>query len=138
MIENLPEINLDRIAYFDNAVFYCMDESSKRVPVGIISRVTTIQKNILEFSLTHFPVLEQSWNVFAGELHFYKKGLSFNMHLHGTGWFVSKDDLKVQFKVLHIENFGEPEVKPYSFQESVIDFFSNTSMFFKKMLVTGF
>jgi len=57
MIENLPEINLDRIAYFDNAVFYCMDESSKRVPVGIISRVTTIQKNILEFSLTHFPVL---------------------------------------------------------------------------------
>src|SRR4051812_34533429 len=100
MINNLPEINLDRIAYFDNAVFYCMDASSRRIPVGIINGVTIVQENILEFSLTHFPVLEQSWNVFAGELHFYKKGLSFNLNVHGTGWFVSKDDLKVQFKVL--------------------------------------
>lgn len=138
MINNLPEINLDRIGFFDNAVFYCVNDSSKRVPVGIVNGVSIAQDNILEFSLTHFPVLEQTWNIFAGELYFYKKGLSFNMNVHGTAWFVNKDDLKVQFRVLHVEHFGQPEAKAYSFQETLSGFFSNTSLFFKRMLVTGF
>jgi hypothetical protein len=138
MVNTLHENNLDKISYFDNAVFYCMNASCQRVPAGVVNNFTILPENIIEFSLKHIPVLEQPWNVFAGELYFYKKGLSFNMNIHGTAWLVNKDELTVQFKALYIENFGQPEVKPYSLQETLYDFFNNTGMFFKKMLVTGF
>ncbi|MEP6684830.1 MAG: hypothetical protein ABJA35_16275 [Parafilimonas sp.] len=138
MVNTLHENNLDLISYFDNAVFYCMNSSSQRVPAGVVNNFTILPENIIEFSLRHIPVLEQPWNVFAGELYFYKKGLSFNMNIHGTAWLVNKDELTVQFKALYIENFGQPEVKPYSLQETLYDFFNNTGMFFKKMIVTGF
>ena len=138
MINTLPQSNLEKITRFDDAVFYCINSSSQRVPVGVVRNVSVLPDNKLEFALSHFPVLENSWNVFAGELYFYKKGLSFNMNVHGTAWFTSKDDLTVQFKVLHVESSGQPEVKPYSLQDTIVDFFSNTSLFFKKMIVTGF
>jgi hypothetical protein len=138
MINTLLENNLDKIAYFDNAVFFCMNASSERVPAGVVNNFTILPEGIIEFSLKHIPVLEQPWNVFAGELYFYKKGLSFNMNLHGTAWLVNKDELTVQFKTLYIESNGAIEEKPYSLQETLVDFFSNTGMFFKKMLATGF
>jgi hypothetical protein len=138
MIHDLPEINLDKISHFDNGFFYCINTSSQRIPAGLIRHVTVLPDNKIEFALSHFPVLEEAWNVFAAELHFYKKGLPFNMNLHGTAWLVNKDDLTVQFKVLYIESFGQPEIKNYSLQDTLIDFFSNTSLFFKKMILTGF
>jgi hypothetical protein len=135
---NLPYSYLDKIQQFDNAVFYCMNASSERVPVGMVRKVCVLPDDKLEFTLSHFPVLENSWNVFAAELHFYKKGLSFNVDLHGTAWFVKQDELTVQFKILYAECFGQPNLKQYSLQNSLIDFLSNTGVFFKKMLVTGF
>ena len=134
---NLHTTNLERISHFDNAVFYCMNASCERVPVGMVKNISVLPDNRIEFELTHFPVLENNWNVFASELHLYKKGLGFNMNLHGTAWFVSQDELKVQFKVLYEESFGKPDEK-FSLQDSLIDFFSTTGLFFKKMLVTGF
>lgn len=138
MISNLPDNNLNLISHFDNAVFFCMDSSSNRVPVSIVNKVALLKDDILEFNSTHLPVMEQGWNVFAAELHFYKKGLPFNMKVHGTAWFVNKDELTVQFRVLHVENFGQPLAKQYSFQETLVDFFSTTGTFFRRMLVTGF
>ena len=138
MTNTLHENNLEKIAYFDNAVFYCMDASTQRMPAGVVNNFTILPENIIEFSLKHIPVLEQPWNVFAGELYFYKKGLSFNMNIHGTAWLVSKDELTVQFKALYIEHAGQFETKHYSIQETLSEFFSTTGMFFKKMLVTGF
>jgi hypothetical protein len=138
MMANSPEINLTNISLFDDAFFYCINSSSKRVPVGFVRDVSVLPDNNLQFTLSHFPVLENGWNVFAAEMHFYKKGLTFNINLHGTAWFTEKDDLTVQLKVLHIETFGNPEIKPYSFQGTLVDFFSTTSLFFKRMIVTGF
>jgi len=138
MINTLPQNNLDQIAHFENAVFYCINSSSQRIPVGVVRNVSVLPDNRLEFTLSHFPVLENTWNIFAGELYFYKKGLAFNMNVHGTAWFISKDDLTVQFKVLYVESSGEPEIKHYSIQDTIADFFSNTSLFFKRMIVTGF
>ena len=138
MTNTLPTNHLDNITRFEHAVFYCMNQSSDRIPVAVVRNVSMISDNLLEFSLSHFPVLENIWNVFGSELYFYKKGISFNMNLHGTAWFVNGDELKVQFKVLYIESAGLPEVKDYSFQDTLSDFFSNTGMFFKKMIATGF
>ena len=69
----LLENNFDKISRFDNAVFYCINENGQRMPVGVVSKFSFSGDNILEFTLSNFPVLEQSWNVFAAELHFYKK-----------------------------------------------------------------
>lgn len=134
----LRENNFEKISRFDNAVFYCINESSQKMPVGFVRNFSFSGDNILEFSISNFPVLEYSWNVFAAELYFHKKGLSFNMTLHGMAWFVNQNDLTVQFKILHTEYFGRPEMKTYSLQDSLSDFFSNTGLFFKKMLITGF
>ena len=134
----LLQNNFDKISRFDHSIFYCINENGHRMPVGVVNKFLLSGENIIEFSVSNFPVLEQSWNVFAAELHFYKKGLPFNMTLHGTAWFVSPDELAVQFKILHTECFGREEEKPYSLHESLTDFISNTGVFFKKMLVTGF
>jgi hypothetical protein len=138
MTTTLPTNNIENITRFDHAVFYCMNQSSERIPVAVVRNVSLVADNILEFSLSHFPVLENMWNVFAGELYFYKKGISFNMNIHGTAWFTNSDDLTVQFKVLYVESAGFPEVREYSLQDTLAGFFSNTSLFFKKMIVTGF
>ena len=138
MINTLPTINLENISFFDHAVFYCINQSSERIPVSVVHDVSLLPDKRLEFSLYHFPVLENMWNVFPAELYFYKKGISFNMNIHGTAWFKNDDDLTVQFKVLYVESAGFLEVKQYSLQDTLVDFFSNTSLFFKKMIVTGF
>ncbi len=138
MINTLLTTDLENITRFDNAVFYCINQSSERIPVAVVRNVAILPDKRLQFSLSHFPVLENRWNVFAGELYFYKKGIPFNMNIHGTAWFVSDDDLTVQFKVLYVESAGLFEVKEYSLQNSLVDFLSNTSLFFKRMIVTGF
>lgn len=138
MTHDLPHMNLDKISRFDNSFFYCVNSSSQLVPVAVVRHVSVLPDDILEFTLSHFPVLEEPWNVFAAELHFYKKGLPFKINLHGTAWFANKDDLTIQFKVIYVENFGQAEVKNYSLQDTLVDFFSVTGLFFKKMLVTGF
>lgn len=138
MTNTLPTNDLQNISRFENAVFYCMNQSSQRVPVGMVRNIRVLADNKLEFSLSHFPVLENFWNVFAGELYFYQKGVSYNMNIHGTAWFKSTDDLVVQFKVLYVESTGTPETKSYTLQETLSEFFTNTSMFFRKMIVTGF
>lgn len=137
MQPNLPETNPGIFSRFDNAVFYCINESSQKMPVGVV-RDFSLTDNILEFSLTNFPVLEHCWNIFAAELHFYKKGLPFKMIAHGTAWFANENELTVKFKIIHTEHFGKPEIKPYSLQDSLFGFFSTTGTFFKRMLVTGF
>lgn len=137
MEQCLRETNIAKISQFDNAVFYCINSSSERVPVGMVKNISLLADNRLEFEISHFPILETNWNVFAAELHLYKKGLSFNMNLHGTAWFVNQNELKVQFKVLYEECFGNPETKT-SLHNTLIEFFSTTGTFFKKMLVTGF
>ena len=138
MMNTLPTIDLENISRFDHAVFYCINQSSERLPVSVVSDVILLPDKRLEFSLSHFPVLENKWNVFAAELYFYKKGVSFNMNIHGTALFKNDYDLSVQFKVLYVESAGMLEIKQYSLQDTLVDFFSNTSLFFKKMIVTGF
>ena len=136
----LPDTCLDKIQRFDNAVFYCINSSSERIPVGIVRNFSVLPDDRLEFSLSHFPVLESSWNVFAAELHCYKKGLPFNMDLFGTAWFVNQNELTVQFKLAYSKTFGRPELRNYAMQNSFVDLFGLTSLglFFRKMLVTGF
>jgi len=138
MTNTLPTNHLDNISRFEHAVFYCKNQSSERIPVGVIRNVSIVSDNLLEFSLSHFPVLENMWNVFGAELYFYKKGISFNMTIHGTSWFVNADELKVQFKVLYVESAGLSEIKEYSLQDTLTGFFSNTGLFFKRMIATGF
>jgi hypothetical protein len=138
MIATLPTTNIENITRFDHAVFYCINQSSERIPVAVVRNVSLVSDNILEFTLSHFPVLENPWNVFAGELYFYKKGISFNMNVHGTAWFANSDDFAIQFKVLYVESAGLPEIKEYSLQDTLAGFFSTTSLFFKRMIVTGF
>jgi hypothetical protein len=136
MKQHLPDTKLPKISCFDNAVFYCINASSQHVPIGVVKNISLLTDDKIEFALSYFPVLENNWNAFAAELHLYKKGLSFNMKLHGTAWFVNTNELKMQFKVLHEECFGQIETKS-SLHDSLIEFFNASGIFFKKM-ISGF
>ena len=138
MINTLPITNLENISRFEHAVFYCINQSSERMAVGVVSNVQIVNNNLLEFSVSHFPVLENIWNVFGADLYFYKKGVPISMNIHGTAWFNNSNEFTVQFKVLYIEGAGMPDVKEYSLQETLTEFFSNTGTFFKRMIATGF
>lgn len=138
MVNTLPITNLENISRFEHAVFYCINQSSERMAVGVVSNVKIVNNNLLEFPVSHFPVLENTWNVFGAELYFYKKGVPFSMNIHGTAWFNNSNEFTVQFKVLYIESAGMPDVKEYSLQETLTEFFSNTGTFFKRMIATGF
>ena len=58
MINTLPTTTLKKFPILINAVFYCMNASSERIPVGVVSNVSSFPDKKLEFTVSHFPVLE--------------------------------------------------------------------------------
>lgn len=95
------------------AMFYCFNDASERIPVGRIEAFNFIDDNTIQLSTNYFPVTEKSWNVFAAELHFYKKGMPESLQLHGIAIFENMAEGKVQFNVKNAAYFvNSKQVKP--------------------------
>ena len=101
---------LARVKELDQATFFCFNESSQKLPVAILRHLNFENDNTLSFACNYFPLTEESWNVFAGELHCYKKGVPYSFVVHG----VAISDMsagKVSFTIQHIESFGLESVE---------------------------
>src|SRR5438552_4552509 len=94
----------------NQAIFYCYNESSERLPVGMVNRFAFKNNSTLSFQVTYFPPTEQVWNVFAAELHFYKKGVPFSVVLHGVATVSDAKNNLVQFNVQNADYFGFEDV----------------------------
>lgn len=75
---------VNKVHVLNQAIFYCYNASSQRIPVGMIYDFTFKDDQTLIFHVNYFPVTEMSWNSFAAELHFYKKNTPGSCVLHGV------------------------------------------------------
>ena len=133
--ENTLHANIQQIG---QAVFYCFNESSQKIPVSIVHDADFVSNDIIEFSVSRIPLTAHDWNIFAGELYFYRKGIPFSYKLHGITYIKSMHPLKMQFKIMQTEYTGQEQLHHFSLKEAVTEFLSTTGLFFKKVLVTGF
>src|SRR5215471_1824675 len=108
MERHLPELPayIDMVHKLNQAIFYCYNESSERLPVGMINGFSFRNDYTLSFCTSYFPPTEEVWNVFAAELHFYKKGIPFSVVLYGVAIINDVKNNLVQFSIQNAEYFG--------------------------------
>ena len=94
------------------AMFYCYNDSCERLPVSRICGFTFKDEHTLLFSTGYFPVTDNNWNVFAAELHFYKKGMPNSLILNGTAAIDNVEIGSVTFSIKQAEYFENPLQRP--------------------------
>jgi hypothetical protein len=109
-LPNTPEY-VNKVHLLNQAIFYCYNASSERIPVGMIYDFTFRNDETLVFHANYFPVTEMSWNSFAAELHFYKKNTPGSVILHGVAVLDSIASGMITFSVTNAEYGNEPPVK---------------------------
>jgi hypothetical protein len=98
-IEMVPELN--------QGIFFCYNESSEKLPVSMVTVFTFKDHHTVTFAINYFPLTEQVWNVFAAELHLYKKGIPFSIVLHGIAIISDAENNLVQFTIHNAEYFEQ-------------------------------
>lgn len=102
-----PPAYIERVQQLNQAMFYCYNESSDRLPVSRVVGFTFGDDKTLHFKTNYFPVTENAWNVFAAELHFYKKGIQQSLVLHGVAVIDLANDGLVQFSIKDASYFQQ-------------------------------
>jgi hypothetical protein len=136
---------LEMVPKLNQGIFFCFNESSERLPVSMVKGFSFNDHNTLTFSINYFPLTEQIWNVFAAEMHLYKKGIPFSIVLHGIAMISDVQNSLVQFTIQKAEYFEQPVIsdgvlstlfKPYMyFYRKGSELLSHT--FSKKTLSTA-
>jgi hypothetical protein len=110
MEHHLPEPPpyVSKVGKLNQAIFYCYNASSERIPVGMIYDFTFKDDNTLLFKTKYFPVTEMSWSSFAAELHFYKKNVPGSFVLHGIAVLDNNISGAVSFTVNQAVYANEP------------------------------
>lgn len=102
--ETTPDY-LRKVKELDQATFFCFNESSQKLPVAIIRHLDFENDNTISFDCSYFPPVEKTWDVFAGELHCYKKGMPYSFVLHGVAIISSLASRRVSFTIQYVESF---------------------------------
>lgn len=112
MKHHLPEppAYISRVQQLNQAIMYCYNASSQRVPVGMMYDFTFKDDKTLVLHTKYFPVIEMSWNSFAAELHFYKKNVPGSFVLHGIAFLEKDDPGTISFSIQHVEYAHQPEI----------------------------
>lgn len=127
-----------KINEIGQGVFYCLNESSQRIPVCIVHNMSFPSKDIVEFTASRIPLTENDWNIFAGELYFYRKGVPSSFRLHGIAYIKTTQPLTIQFTIKYTETIQQEGEAHFSILEMLHELINTTGLFFKKMIVTGF
>lgn len=106
-----PPAYIEVVKQLDQAMFYCYNESSERLPVSRLSGFHFQDEQTLFFNTNYFPVTENTWDVFAAELHFYKKGAAGSLILHGVAFINNVENGRVQFSIKQVAYFENPALK---------------------------
>jgi hypothetical protein len=101
---NQPDY-LKKIKELDQATFFCFNESSHKLPVAIVRHLDFDDEKTLHFESNYFPLVEKTWDVFAAELHCYKKGMPYSFVLHGVAVISDFGSRRITFTIQHVESF---------------------------------
>lgn len=137
---------VEMVTRVNQAIFFCYNESSQRLPVGIVGDFVFTNDKTLSFKVNFFPMTEKLWDAFDGELFVFKKGFAYSVILHGIAVVSDREECLIQFNIDRADYFmqsgsDEPGLlsnlfKPY------IDFYRRgselvSSTFNRKMLSTA-
>lgn len=137
---------VEMVSKVNQAIFFCYNESSERLPVSIVNDFLFIDEKTLTFNVSFFPMTEKIWDVFAAELFFYKKGFSYSLILHGVAVVSDPASNLIRFNIQHPEYFMQAEVNDNNFLTSLVkpylDFYRKgteifSTTFNKKLLSTA-
>lgn len=95
------------VTELNQGIFFCYNESSERLPVSMVKGFTFEDDKTIAFTINYFPLTEKIWNVFAAELHLYKKGIPFSVVLHGIAIVSDAENNLVQFTIQNAEYFEQ-------------------------------
>lgn len=112
MEHHLPEppAYISKVQQLNQAIFYCYNASSQRVPVGMMYDFTFKDDKTLMLHTKYFPVTEMSWDSFAAELHFYKKNVPDSFVLHGVALLEKDNRGAISFRIQHVEYAHQPAI----------------------------
>lgn len=138
MLEGLPNsFFIEKARQIQQAMFYCFDDNSNKIPVGLVNPAEFPDDNTIEFSVSYFPVIDIQWNLFSAELQFYKKEFPFSLILHGVASFSNKGSAMVCFTLQRADYFEKAGMSTQSIPEKVQELFTNTGEFIKKVITQG-
>lgn len=95
----------NRIMQINQGVLFCYNEDAEKMPVGVINNFIFDDLKTLHFSSDFFPVTEEAWDVFAAELHCYRKGLPFSFVLHGIVSVRYHEPYLIRFTIMQTDYF---------------------------------
>jgi hypothetical protein len=91
-------------------MLYVYDEADHKLPVSLLHHFDLDSEGNLLFHTHRLPVTAGDTQQFAAELHFYQKGMPFNVRLFGTILSETNQESNlVYFKVHHAEYQGEED-----------------------------
>ncbi len=138
MVQHLPDsFFIEKAQKIQQAMVFCYDDASNRIPIGLISSCTIQADNIISFEVVYFPVMDIQWNIFATELHFYKKEFPFSVMLYGIARFDNEHPGQVIFTLQRGDYFEKAGMMQQSLPEKVQELFSHTGDFIKKVISEG-
>lgn len=100
-----PPAYVSKVMQIDQAIFFCYNESGERIPVNTVRGFVFADENALQFKTNFFPVVENAWDTFAAELHFYKKGIASSIKMEGIAVIDISQDGLVIFSIKNVEYF---------------------------------
>lgn len=125
---------VEMVSKLNQAIFYCYNESSERLPVNIVRGFNFKNEKTLCFTINYFPLTEKIWDVFAAELHFYKKGMPFSVVLHGIAVVSDVQNSIVEFNIQNVEYFEQGDIADNHFLSYLLkpylDFYRKSSELF--------
>ncbi len=108
--------HVEKLLQINQAMFYCYNEQSEKIPVCLVNRFSFDGNYTLVFATKNFPSDAVNWESFAGEMHFYKKGVPYSFVLHGVVRLTADmEEGNVHFTISQIDYFERPGVKDADF-----------------------
>jgi hypothetical protein len=100
-----------KITELQQAMLYIYDEADHKLPVSLLQHFELDAEDNLLFHTHRLPVTAgDCTQQFAAEMHFYQKGIPYNVRLFGTILSQTGQERNlVYFKVHHAECNGEEE-----------------------------
>ncbi len=134
---HLPSAHINTKAQqIGQAVFFGYS-GNDRIPLALLKEFNFIDDAILEFKQTHFPVWEEDWKLFAGELFFYHKEMPWTVQYKGIVSVHCWNPFTLHFTIEKAELIEKPGMIDHSIQHIITNFFSNTGMLLKRVWQTG-
>ena len=101
----------EKILQLNQGVLFCFNEDGEKMPVGVINNFVFEDAQNLHFNSDFFPLMQEAQNIFAAELHCYKKGIPFSLVLHGVASVKDENNYLIRFSIMQADYFELHSVK---------------------------